>query len=108
MAIALVGGVLLVVPAALNVGGTAFQPTRFFLPLVYMLAFVFFFGPRLGSAVARWSSAQWIALGAALSIANSLSLLYLTVRYVSGIQPGTTNPRSLSAAGTPDWWWGRG
>ena len=105
VAIALVGGVLLVVPAALNVGGTAFQPTRYFLPLVYMLAFVFLV-PDWGKWLPRWSSAQWIALGAALSIANSLSLLYLTVRYVSGIQPGTTNPRSLSAAGTPDWWWG--
>jgi len=34
-----------------------------------------------------------VALGAALSLANCLSLLYLSVRYVSGLQPGTTNPR---------------
>jgi len=105
IALLVVAGVLLVVPAALVAGGSQVPPTRYFLPLVYMLAFVFL-APDWGKWLPRWSNAQWIALGAALSVANSLSLLFLTVRYVSGIQPGTTNPLSLATAGTPDWWWG--
>lgn len=101
---ALIGVSALLVAGSLVAGISIAQPTRYFLPLVYMLAFAALV-PDWGEWLPRWSNAQWIALWGALTLANSLSLLYLTVRYVSGIQPGTTNPRSLAAAGTPDWWW---
>lgn len=105
LAIVLVATVLLVVPAALTAGGSAAPPTRYFLPLVYMLAFAFLV-PDWGSYLPRWRNAQWIALGAALSIANSIALLYTTVRYVSGISAGTTNPLVFARSPVPEWWWG--
>ena len=105
IALVVVVGVLLMVPATLLAGGNPAQPTRYFLPLVFALAFIALV-PDWGRVLPHWSTAQWLALGGALAVANSLSLLYLTVRYVSGINPGTTNPRGLSATPTPDWWWG--
>lgn len=105
LAIALVAGILLTGPALLVAGGSQTPPTRYFLPLVYMLAFALLF-PRWNHHLPRWQPAQWLALGAAVVLANSLSLLYLTVRYVSGLGAGTTNPKALAAAGTPAWWWG--
>lgn len=105
VALAVVAAALLVVPAALIAGGNPAPPTRYFLPLVCMLAFVFLV-PDWGEWMRRWHPAQWVALWGALSLANSLSLLYLTVRYVSGISAGTTNPRSLAATAVPGWWWG--
>lgn len=105
LTVVVVSGVLIAVPAVMIAGGSQILPTRYFLPLVYMFAFVILV-PDWGKWLPRWSRAQWVALWAALSFANSLSLLYLTVRYVSGIQPGTTSPRALAATPTPDWWWG--
>lgn len=105
IALAAVAGALLIVPATLAAGGWPHPPARYFLPLVFMLAFVVL-APAWGRWLPRWSRTQWIFLGGALSVANSLSLLYLTVRYVSGISPGTTNPRNLAATLTPQWWWG--
>jgi len=104
-ALALVAGVLLVVPTLMIAGGNPAQPTRYFLPVVFMLAFVVLV-PPWNARLPRWATAQWVVLWAALSGANSLSLLYLTVRHVSGINPGTTNPRTLAATPTPEWWWG--
>lgn len=104
VAVALIGVSASRVAGSLVAGVSIAQPTRYFLPLVYMLAFIALV-PDWGKWLPRWSNAQWIALGGALSIANSLSLLYLTVRYVSGIQPGTTNPKNLAATPSPDWWW---
>lgn len=74
LAIALVSGILLTGPALLIAGGSQTPPTRYFLPLVYMLAFVLLF-PRWNHHPPRWQPAQWLALGAALVLANSLSLL---------------------------------
>ena len=105
LALALVLVLLLGIPAFLIAGGWQSPPTRYFLPLMYMIAFVVLC-PAWSSDLPRWKPAQWWALATASIVANSLSLLYLTVRYVSGIAPGTTSPRALAAAGTPQWWWG--
>jgi hypothetical protein len=104
VALAVVAGILTLVPAILLAGGNPAQPTRYFLPLVFMLAFIALV-PDWGRWLPRWSKAQWVALAAALVVANSLSLLYLTTRYVSGLTPATTNPRVLAATPTPQWWW---
>ena len=36
---------------------------------------------------------------------NSLALEQVTVRYVSGLTMGATNPRAFAAHPVPDWWW---
>lgn len=105
LALALVLGLLLALPTLLIAGGWQSPPTRYFLPLMYMFAFVVLC-PAWTGDLPRWRPAQWWALAAASILANSLSLLYLTVRFVSGIAPGTTSPRALAAAGAPQWWWG--
>lgn len=105
LALVVVAGTLLGVPAILIAGGWTYQPTRYFLPLVFMLAFVVLL-PGRNDRMTSWARPQWVALWASLSLANSLALLYLTVRYVSGIAPGTAHPRVLAATPAPEWWWG--
>ena len=95
---------LLVVPAVLVAGGAQPYLLRYFLPLMYALAFAALV-PRWGGWLPAWSRAQWLALWAAVSVANSVALLYVNARFVSGISEGTTNPRNLAATPTPDWWW---
>lgn len=105
LAIVVVAFVWLIVPSFLIAGGWSDYPTRYLLPLGFLLAFVVLV-PDWGESLPAWSNAQWAALGIALTIANSLSLLYATVRYVTGISPGTTSPLALARAPVPDWWWG--
>lgn len=104
-ALALVAGVLLIPPALMAAGGWLAPPTRYFMPLLYMAGFAALY-PRWTGRQTRWSAAQWWVLGAASVVANALSLLYLIVRYVSGISPGTTNPWVFANTATPGWWWG--
>lgn len=104
LAVGFVAALLVVLPAVLVSGGAQPHLFRYFLPLMYVLAFAALV-PRWGGWLPAWSRAQWLVLAVAVSVANSVALLYLNVRFVSGISEGTTNPRNLAATPTPDWWW---
>ncbi len=105
LALVLAAGTLLGVAIAMTAGRDEPPTAGELLPLVLLVAFVVLV-PRWGEWMPRWTTAQWVGLAAALSLANTLAMLFLTVRYTSGLQPGTTNPRAFAAADTPDWWWG--
>ena len=103
IALLLLSGVMIAVPALILLNGQYLQ-ARYFLPLVYVFAFVLLVPPLRGS-LPDMSRAQKGALVLALGIANSLALLQVTVRYVSGLTMGATNPRAFAAHPVPDWWW---
>ena len=103
LAIALLTSVMVVIPALVLLNGRYLQ-ARYFLPLVYVFAIVMLTTPA-GRRLPDLSRAQKGALVLALSIANSLALLHVTVRYVSGLTMGATNPRAFAAHPVPDWWW---
>lgn len=76
---------------------------RYYLPLTFLLVIA------AVSPVTKRSPApsrvQWWGLAAALLIANTVALLWVTVRYVRGIGAGTMSPPGLFDAGVPGWWW---
>lgn len=84
------------------VSGAGLQ-SRYILPLVYLFMLVAL-APVAYKALPRWGHAQWATLVACLTVANSLALLYLELRYVTGIN-AAASPGALFEASTPDWWW---
>lgn len=94
---------MLIIPAMTMLRGE-YQQARYFLPLLYLFAFAMLM-PEPGRHLNAMSRAQRGALVLALAIANSLALLQTTVRYVSGLTPGSTSPRSFAAYPVPEWWW---
>ena len=103
LALALVTPVMVLIPAVALLTSPE-QQARYFLPLVYIFAFVMLVTPT-GRYLPEMTKAQKGALVLGLSIANSLALLQVTVRYVSGLTMGATNPRAFAAYPVPDWWW---
>jgi Predicted membrane protein (DUF2142) len=103
LALALLTAVMVVVPAAVMLNGRYLQG-RYFLPMVYVFAIAMLCTPA-GRLLPDLSKAQKGALVLTLGIANSLALLQVTVRYVSGLTMGATNPRAFAAHPVPDWWW---
>lgn len=103
IAVVLLALVMILVPAIVLLNGQDLQ-ARYFLPLVYVFAFVLLV-PSVRDSLPEMSRAQKGALVLGLGIANSLALLQVTVRYVSGLTMGATNPRAFAAHPVPDWWW---
>lgn len=103
IALLLLATVLLFAPAVILLNGQYLQ-ARYVLPLVYVVAFVLL-APPIGKVLPEMGRAQKGALVLALSAANSLALLQTTVRYVSGLTTGATNPGTFLAHPVPDWWW---
>lgn len=95
--------VLVAFPFAIELAtGNGIQ-TRYFLPLTFLLVIVAVSPVAdLSLAVSRL---QWWGLATALIIANTVALLWITVRYVRGIGAGTMSPPVLFDAGAPGWWW---
>lgn len=76
---------------------------RYTLPLIYLFMLVAL-APVGVRTLPRWSRAQWTALVVCLTVANSLALLYVELRYVIGINE-SASPAAILAVDTPDWWW---
>lgn len=103
IALLLLSGLMIAVPALILLNGQ-YLNARYYLPFVYVFAFVLLV-PPLGGSLPEMSRAQKGALVLALAVANSLALLQTTVRYVSGLTMGATNPRAFAAHPVPEWWW---
>lgn len=76
---------------------------RYYLPLTFLL---------LASALSplrdeclKWSWIQRGGVVLALIAANTVALLWVTIRYVRGVGAGTMSPPDLLAMGPPEWWW---
>lgn len=101
-ALAVLGVLAIGAAVALEASSGQGLVVRYYLPWIYALVII---ALSPGARAATWTRAQSSAVLIALTVANSVALLFLTVRYVSGIRWGTTSPWALATVDAPNWWW---